>query len=257
MDKERIYQNLKAFASGSETATPSNSLSARTQHILASFFASKQYRRITMAAILIGVAVIASKSTAKHPPIAVAPVLASPTSTSIATGRVQPSPQIQSLAHGAKDLHGPQQYADNEHLTQLDVTMLAKAQHRIDITMPSFTDLRIAKQLAELASTGIQIRVYRDSAHFAQEQAHATGTKEQTTTAVLRHAGIPVSVMRQGDTMGVTGYVVDDTIVRTGLAGWAPPEGNDIIFTESPASVTKFDRVFGGMWNRSDNYIVR
>jgi hypothetical protein len=258
MNKERLYQSIKAIANGSETANTANSFPSRLQRFLGSFITSKQCSRLAMAALLVGAVAVASKSIDKSHPLDKGTSGYVVSDEPVSATTTPPSSQSQStLALAAPAPYEQPKHAANESLTQLDVAMLARAQRRIDITMPSFTDLHIAKLLAGMANRGVQIRVYRDSAYYAKEQSHATGSKEETTTTVLRRAGVSVSVEHQGEQMVMPAYVVDDLIVRTGLTGWAPSEHSDIAFTESPAAVTQFDKAFGSMWKRSNNYVVR
>lgn len=251
MNIDNLYQTLTAMRNERVPATPETSLSFWVRDRLTTYLASKRHRKIVIAMILLWAGLFVMPKLAKPPQSSKGglPVLA-------ASQSIRPGSDEMANLSACSVIHG-----DSTDMETAELAQLAKATHRIDVAVRSFTDLRIASQLATLATkSGVQIRVYRDAEQVAQEKAHATAAGEQSTNAILRRAGIPVTVKRLGERMNLTGYVVDDKIVRTGSASWTPSElgfqDADAIYIECPTAVTDFDKRFGSMWTRPDNSLV-
>jgi phosphatidylserine/phosphatidylglycerophosphate/cardiolipin synthase-like enzyme len=136
--------------------------------------------------------------------------------------------------------------------------VLGKARRNIDVAMNAFTDKEIAELLASKERQGVRVRVYRDAGQYAQEESSAYG--HETTSAILKAAGVDVRVKASGELMRLRSYAVDDSFIRTGSAEWSPAgledQDNDVFYIQSPDAVTAFSADFEALWNRSDNLVV-
>jgi len=162
----------------------------------------------------------------------------------------------QSSAAGSKPEH--LDYASGANLEAEEIAVLGKARRNIDVAMYAFTDKEIAELLASKARQGVRVRVYCDAEQYAQEESRAHG--HETTSAVLRGAGVDVRVKASGELMHLKSYAVDGSFIRTGSANWSPAEledqDNDLFYIQSPDSVRAFSAEFEALWNRSDNLVL-
>jgi phosphatidylserine/phosphatidylglycerophosphate/cardiolipin synthase-like enzyme len=149
-------------------------------------------------------------------------------------------------------------YAPGANLEAEELAVLGKARRNIDVAMYAFTDTEIAELLARKAQAGVRVRVYRDADQYAQEQSRTYG--HETTSAILRAAGVEVRVKAAGELMHMKGYAVDNSFIRTGSANWSrnglEEQDNDVLYIQSPDSVRAFTSDFESMWNRSDNFVL-
>ena len=149
-------------------------------------------------------------------------------------------------------------YAPGANLEAEEIAVLGKARRNIDIAMYAFTDKEIAELLASKARQGVRVRVYRDAEQYAQEESRAYG--HETTSAVLRAAGVDVRVKARGALMHLKSYAVDSSFIRTGSANWSraglEDQDNDVFYIQSPDAVTAFSADFEALWNRSDNLVL-
>lgn len=98
-------------------------------------------------------------------------------------------------------------FAPSENLEHLDEQQLQRARSRVDISMYSFTDRKLAAVLKELAARGVVVRIYRDQEQFRKEQSLSPGL---STTAMLRNipnihirvkGGSPRNLMHQNSVL--------------------------------------------------------
>jgi phosphatidylserine/phosphatidylglycerophosphate/cardiolipin synthase-like enzyme len=146
------------------------------------------------------------------------------------------------------------------NLERVEIGMLSRATQRVDVAMYSFTDLELARELVELKKRGVEVRVYRDSSEYKEEERRSGGGRE-TATAVLLNGGVPVRVKEDGDLMHLKSYAVDGSLLRTGSANWSlsglKRQDNDVAYIESAAAVKDFETKFNDMWLRADNAVLQ
>lgn len=120
--------------------------------------------------------------------------------------------------------------------------MLDSTHANLDIAMYSFTDLQLAHSLSNLARHGVRVRVYRDAEQFEQEEQRGQG--RQTTTEILRSAGIEVRIRAHNELMHLKSYASDGETLRSGSANWSISglryQDNDLAYYDSPTLVSHF-----------------
>lgn len=154
-------------------------------------------------------------------------------------------------------------FAPDENLERLDEQQLRRTRSRVDISMYSFTDRKLATVLKELAARGVVVRIYRDQEQFRKEQSFSRG-RGLSTTAMLRHianihirvkGGSPRNLMHQKD------YCLDGKWLREGSANWSPGsekrQDNSLWFSSDPQQIAAYERKFDEMWDRTSNLVVQ
>jgi len=144
-------------------------------------------------------------------------------------------------------------YAPQSNLERSEMEMLHTARVSVDVAMYSFTDRELAEELARLARSGVQIRVYRDSGQYEQESQ-----RELSTSEILLAAGVQVRVKESRDLMHLKSYAIDGALLRTGSANWSltglKRQDNDLRYEVDPALVKLFQARFAEMWDRPGNF---
>ncbi len=146
-------------------------------------------------------------------------------------------------------------YAPQSNLERSELEVLRMARVSIDVATYSFTDRELAQELARLARSGVQVRVYRDSGQYQQESQRGLSTSE-----ILLSAGVQVRVEESRDLMHLKSYAIDGALLRTGSANWSPTglkrQDNDLRYEVNPALVKLFQARFAEMWDRPNNHPV-
>jgi phosphatidylserine/phosphatidylglycerophosphate/cardiolipin synthase-like enzyme len=149
-------------------------------------------------------------------------------------------------------------YSPSHNLEREDARVIRSAKRSIDAALYSATDWELCGALADAASRGVRVRVYRDREQFAEEDKRARG--RETCSAQLVAAGAQVRVKSSSVLMHLKSYEVDGRLLRTGSANASPSgekqQDNDVVFVGSAAAAKGFESQFAMMWARSDNETV-
>lgn len=149
-------------------------------------------------------------------------------------------------------------YSPSHNLEREDAKVIRSAKHSIDAALYSATDWELCGALADAASRGVRVRVYRDREQFTEEDKRARG--RETCSAQLVAAGAQVRVKSSTVLMHLKSYEVDGRLLRTGSANVSPSgekqQDNDVVFVGSSAAAKGFESQFAMMWARSDNETV-
>ena len=146
-------------------------------------------------------------------------------------------------------------FAPTTDLERIDISLIDRAQQRIQVAMYAFTDRAIAQALARAASRGVEVSLYRDHAQFEEEQ----GRHVPVLAMLLHRPNIHVRVKGGNDLMHQKAMLVDGEVLRDGSGNWsvsaARYQDNQVSVTRSPQQIEAFERDFTAMWNRPDNLL--
>jgi phosphatidylserine/phosphatidylglycerophosphate/cardiolipin synthase-like enzyme len=150
----------------------------------------------------------------------------------------------------------PIYFSPSTNLEEVDLSLIGRAEHSIDVAMYTFTDRRIAMALRMAAERGVTVRIYRDHEQYEEELRRGS-----TVSSIL--AGEPhieVKVKQSDELMHEKAMRCDD-VLRSGSGNWsvsaARYQDNEITVTTDAAEVAAFAREFRAMWERPDNLQVR
>jgi phosphatidylserine/phosphatidylglycerophosphate/cardiolipin synthase-like enzyme len=150
-------------------------------------------------------------------------------------------------------------YAPSHNLEREDAKVIRSARASIDAALYSATDWELCGALANAASRGVKVRVYRDREQFDEETNRARG--RQTCSAQLVAAGAEVRVKSSSVLMHLKSYEVDGRLLRTGSANASPSgekqQDNDAVFVNSKSAAKGFEADFENIWSRRDNEVVK
>ncbi len=132
---------------------------------------------------------------------------------------------------------------------------LRSAKVSVDVAMYSFTDHELAKELIQLAKSGVRVRVYRDWREYEQEKERGSSTAE-----LLVAGGVQVRVKSSQDLMHFKSYVIDGTLLRTGSANWSltglKRQDNDVYYERDSKTAKLFEARFSQMWEGPSNFVL-
>ena len=104
-------------------------------------------------------------------------------------------------------------YAPAENLERLDVAALRSTHHTLDICMYA-TDRYLAEAVAEVASHGVAIRIYRDGSQYEEEEQHGRGRSAMDLLRGLKNVQIRVKPPSRRTLMHLKAYDTDGTLLR-------------------------------------------
>jgi phosphatidylserine/phosphatidylglycerophosphate/cardiolipin synthase-like enzyme len=156
----------------------------------------------------------------------------------------------------AEVVSSPIYFSPATNLEEVDLSLIERAEHSIDVAMYSFTDRRLAMALRRAAERGVTVRIYRD--HEQYEEELRRGSTVSSLLAGEPH--IEVKVKQSDELMHEKAMLCDD-MLRSGSGNWsvsaARYQDNEITVTTDAAEVAAFAREFRAMWERPDNRQVR
>lgn len=156
-------------------------------------------------------------------------------------------------AGGADEIY----FSPSTNLQEIDVSLIDHAQKRIQIAMYAFTDRTIAQALAQAASRGVEVSIYRDRAQFQEEQ----GRRGQVLAVLSRQPNIHLRVKGGDDLMHEKAMLIDNEVLRDGSGNWslsaARYQDNQVSLTHNSQQIEAFERDFTAMWDRTDNLRVQ
>jgi hypothetical protein len=147
-------------------------------------------------------------------------------------------------------------YSLGEDNEELDVEALSNlSSGHLDIAMYAFTDHALADAVADAAGRGVQVRIYRDSQQYSEEQSRASYVARE-----LAQPNISIRVKSGRELMHLKEWS-DGTRLREGSSNWSASgekhQDNSVaIFVDKPASAA-FEQKFQEMWDRPNNLRVQ
>ena len=156
----------------------------------------------------------------------------------------------------AEAASSPIYFSPSTNLEEVDLSLIERAEHSIDVAMYTFSDRRIAMALRKAAERGVTVRIYRD--HEQYEEELRRGSK--VSAILAREPHIEVKVKQSDELMHEKAMLCDD-VLRSGSGNWsvsaARYQDNEITVTRDTSEVAAFAREFRAMWERPDNKQIR
>jgi phosphatidylserine/phosphatidylglycerophosphate/cardiolipin synthase-like enzyme len=150
---------------------------------------------------------------------------------------------LASLAPGRAELAPAIHYAPAENLEHIDVALIDRTEHEIDMAAYVLTDWPILQALTRAADRGVKVRIYLDGTQLA-EHAPAKVFNDLAETP-----GVEIRIKRKNsDLMHLKSYQIDGRLLRTGAANfsasWLKRQDNDLAVIESAGDAQAFKREF-------------
>ena len=104
-------------------------------------------------------------------------------------------------------------YAPGENLEHVDVALIDRAEHEIDMAAYVLTDWPILQALTRAADRGVAIRIYLDGAQFAEREP------AKVFNDLAETPGVEIRIKHKArDPMHLKSYQIDGKLLRTGAA---------------------------------------
>ncbi|MGC2223932.1 MAG: phospholipase D-like domain-containing protein [Methylocella sp.] len=134
-------------------------------------------------------------------------------------------------------------YAPAENLEHIDVALIDRAEHEIDMAAYVLTDWPILQALTRAADRGVAIRIYLDGTQLAEREPM------KVFNDLAETPGVEIRIKHKArDPMHLKSYQVDGRLLRTGAANFSASglkrQDNDLIVIESTDAAIKFKRAF-------------
>jgi phosphatidylserine/phosphatidylglycerophosphate/cardiolipin synthase-like enzyme len=134
-------------------------------------------------------------------------------------------------------------YAPAENLEHVDVALIDRAKHEIDMAAYVLTDWPIIQALTRAADRGVKVRIYLDGAQLAEREP------AQVFLMLVHTPGVEIRTKQgKGAPMHLKSYQVDGRLLRTGAANFSASglkrQDNDLVIIDSAVAATKFKRTF-------------
>jgi phosphatidylserine/phosphatidylglycerophosphate/cardiolipin synthase-like enzyme len=152
-------------------------------------------------------------------------------------------------------------YSPAENLETVDLGILDKAQHNIDMVLYAFDDKPLAAELLKLAQRGVTIRIYRDQTQYEGELARGKKGGENLTTMFAGVAGVQIKIKGSRALAHLKAYCVDcdanGGTLREGSANWSAQgekvQDNSLLVIRDRAAQQLFESNFAVVWARPTN----
>ena len=134
-------------------------------------------------------------------------------------------------------------YAPAENLEHIDIALIDRAEHEIDMAAYVLTDWPIIQALVRAADRGVHIRIYLDGTQLAEHQtARPFHVLAETPTVEIRIK------TENGAPMHLKSMEIDGRLLRTGAANFSASgekrQDNDLVVIESADAASAFKRNF-------------
>ena len=134
-------------------------------------------------------------------------------------------------------------YAPAENLEHVDVALIDRAEHEIDMAAYVLTDWPVMQALMRAADRGVAIRIYLDGAQFAEREP------AKVFRDLAETPGVEIRIKHENsDPMHLKWYQIDARWLRTGAANFSASglkrQDNDLIVIEGAEAATSFKRNF-------------
>jgi phosphatidylserine/phosphatidylglycerophosphate/cardiolipin synthase-like enzyme len=139
---------------------------------------------------------------------------------------------LASLAPCATDPAPAIHYAPAENLEHIDVALIDRAEHEIDMTAYVLTDWPILQALTRAADRGVAIRIYLDGTQLAERPP------AKVFNDLAETPGVEIRIKHETSApMHLKSYQIDGRFLRTGAANFSASglkrQDNDLIVIES------------------------
>ena len=142
-------------------------------------------------------------------------------------------------------------YAPAENLEHVDVALIDRAEHEIDMAAYVLTDWPIMQALTRAADRGVKVRIYLDGTQLAErEPAKVFHDLAETPTVEIR------TKRDHGAPMHLKSYQIDGRLLRTGAANFSASglkrQDNDLVVIESADAAAAFKRAFDARFSSGE-----
>ena len=152
-------------------------------------------------------------------------------------------------------------YSPAEDLEAIDLEILDKATHQVDLVLYAFDDKPLAMELLALAKRGVAIRIYRDQQQYQGEVARGKKGGANLTALFAGQANVHIRIKGSIALAHLKSYCVDGAIVRDGSANWSVQgekvQDNSLLLISELSVATAFAQNFETLWARPPNVIVQ
>ena len=154
-------------------------------------------------------------------------------------------------SQGRSDTAPTIHYAPIENLEHVDVDLIDRAQHEIDMAAYILTDWPILQALTRAADRGVHIRIYLDGTQLAEREP-ATVFNDLAETP-----GVEIRIKHKSSApMHLKSYQIDGRLLRTGAANFSASglkrQDNDLIIIESVDAAAAFKRNFDARFAKGE-----
>ena len=134
-------------------------------------------------------------------------------------------------------------YAPAENLEHVDVALIDRAEHEIDMAAYVLTDWPVMQALTRAADRGVAIRIYLDGTQLAEREP------VKVFNDLAETPGVEIRIKHKArDPMHLKSYQIDGKLLRTGAANFSASglkrQDNDLIVIEGAEAVASFKRNF-------------
>jgi len=147
-------------------------------------------------------------------------------------------------------------HSPETNLESVDKQYLVHVEGHLDIAMYSFTDQHLAEVVCRLATSGVRVRIYRDSQQYTQEVQEHAGALQILSSC----PNIQMRVKSPDSLMHLKSWT-DGRMLRDGSANWSSAgemqQDNTLLLITDVVPVSQFGRTFDKLWNRTSNTRVR
>jgi phosphatidylserine/phosphatidylglycerophosphate/cardiolipin synthase-like enzyme len=142
-------------------------------------------------------------------------------------------------------------YAPEENLEHVDVALIDRAEHEIDLAAYVLTDWPIMQALTRAADRGVKVRIYLDGTQVADREP------AKVFQDLAETPGVEIRTKRDhGAPMHLKSYQIDGRLLRTGAANFSASglkrQDNDLIVIESAGAVAVFKHNFEAQFASGD-----
>jgi phosphatidylserine/phosphatidylglycerophosphate/cardiolipin synthase-like enzyme len=142
-------------------------------------------------------------------------------------------------------------YAPIENLEHVDVDLIDRAQHEIDMAAYVLTDWPILQALTRAADRGVNVRIYLDGTQLAEREP------AKVFNDLAETPGVEIRIKHKSSApMHLKSYQVDGKLPRTGAANFSASglkrQDNDLIIIESADAAAAFKRDFDAQFAKGE-----
>jgi phosphatidylserine/phosphatidylglycerophosphate/cardiolipin synthase-like enzyme len=134
-------------------------------------------------------------------------------------------------------------YAPAENLERVDIALIDRAKHEIDLAAYVLTDWPVIQALTRAADRGVKVRIYLDGTQFAEREP------TKVFSDLAETPGVEIRIKPKTRAwMHLKSYQIDGRLLRTGAANFSASglkrQDNDLVLTESAEAAAQFKRNF-------------
>ncbi len=138
-------------------------------------------------------------------------------------------------------------YAPVENLEHIDVALIDRSEHEIDMAAYVLTDWPVMQALTRAADRGVAIRIYLDGSQLVEREP------AKVFHDLAETPGVEIRIKRKTSApMHLKSYQIDGRLLRTGAANFSASglkrQDNDLIVIESAGAAAAFKRTFDSLF---------